>query len=269
MSGCGNRTGGGIWHNRGPMKDERKGQGAEARAKAAAEVAAAAEAAAEAAALDAAVETLREDSARVVAAAVEPAPPVSESAPAVEAPSFPAPLAPEAPAPVAPPEAAAPVAASVDETTDVVDLLAKIHIFAGLQPAFLRRIAAVGTREQYPTGSAVFTEGSEGDKMYLILSGAVRISRQVPGMGEEALAVLRAGNYFGEMSLIDESPRSADAKAHESCELLVLKKDDLEDLLFVDRDLAYDRLWNFVRTLTSRLRDTNDKMTFLAVTNRF
>jgi len=81
--------------------------------------------------------------------------------------------------------------------------------------------------------------------------------------------VLRAGNYFGEMSLIDESPRSADAKAHESCELLVLKKDDLEDLLFVDRDLAYDLLWNFVRTLTSRLRDTNDKMTFLAVTNRF
>jgi len=251
------------------MKDERKaGQGAEARAKAAAEVAAAAEAAAEAAALDAAVETLREDSARVVAAAVEPAPPVSEPAPPVEAPTFPAPLAPEPPAPAAPPVAAMPVA-PVDETTDVVDLLAKIHIFAGLQPAYLRRIAAVGTREQHPTGSAVFNEGSEGDKMYLILSGAVRISRQVPGMGEEALAVLRAGNYFGEMSLIDESPRSADAKAHESCELLVLKKDDLEDLLFVDRDLAYDLLWNFVRTLTSRLRDTNDKMTFLAVTNRF
>jgi len=257
------------------MKDERKaGQGAEARAKAAAEVAAAAEAAAEAAALDAAVETLREDSARVVAAAAEPETSVSAPAP-TEVPAFPAPLVPEAPAeapalPTAPAATPAPaLAATADETTDVVDLLAKIHIFAGLQPAYLRRIAAVGTREQYPTGSAVFTEGSEGDKMYLILSGAVRISRQVPGMGEEALAVLRAGNYFGEMSLIDESPRSADAKAHESCELLVLKKDDLEDLLFVDRDLAYDLLWNFVRTLTSRLRDTNDKMTFLAVTNRF
>ena len=269
MSGGWERRGGGVWHNRASMKDERKGQGAEARAKAAAEVAAAAEAAAEAAALDAAVETLREDSARVVAAAGPPAPAVSEPAAPVEAPSFPAPLVPEPPAaPVVPPVSAAP-AAPVDDPTDVVELLAKIHIFAGLQPAFLRRIAAVGTREQYPTGSAVFTEGSEGDKMYLILSGAVRISRQVPGMGEEALAVLRAGNYFGEMSLIDESPRSADAKAHESCELLVLKKDDLEDLLFVDRDLAYDLLWNFVRTLTSRLRDTNDKMTFLAVTNRF
>ena len=209
---------------------------------------------------------------RDMAAAVEAESSVSGSAP-TEVPVPAVPPAPEEPpvtaGPAEPVVAVPPAAAPADETTDVVDLLAKIHIFAGLQPAYLRRIAAVGTREQYPTGSAVFTEGSEGDKMYLILSGAVRISRQVPGMGEEALAVLRAGNYFGEMSLIDESPRSADAKAHESCELLVLKKDDLEDLLFVDRDLAYDLLWNFVRTLTSRLRDTNDKMTFLAVTNRF
>lgn len=152
---------------------------------------------------------------------------------------------------------------------DVTELLAKIHIFAGLQPAHLRRIAAVGLREQHAAGDVVFAEGTAGDKMYLILSGAVRISRQVPGMGEEALAVLRAGDYFGEMSLVDDSPRSADARAHEATELLVLKKEDLDDLLFVDRDLAYELLWNFVRTLTSRLRDTNDKMTFLAVTNRF
>lgn len=171
------------------------------------------------------------------------------------------------------PPAAAPLAvgesSSVANPGDVAELLAKIHIFAGLQPAYLRRIAAVGIRERHAAGATVFSEGTAGDRMYLILAGAVRISRQVPGMGEEALAVLRAGNYFGEMSLVDDSPRSADAKAHEATELLVLKKDDLEDLLFVDRDLAYDLLWNFVRTLTSRLRDTNDKMTFLAVTNRF
>lgn len=105
--------------------------------------------------------------------------------------------------------------------------------------------------------------------MYLILSGAVRISREVSGMGEEALAVLRPGNYFGEMALIDDSPRSADAKAHETSEVFVIRKEDLEDLLFVDRDLAYDLLWNFVRTLSGRLRQTNDKMTFLAVSNKF
>ena len=152
---------------------------------------------------------------------------------------------------------------------EAVDLLAKIHMFAGLQPAYLKRIANVGIRETYETGALIFSEGEQGDKMYLILSGAVRISRQVPGMGEEALAVLRSGNYFGEMSLIDEFPRSADARAHETAEVFVIRKEDLEDLLFVDRDLAYDLLWNFVRTLTGRLRETNDKMTFLAVTNRF
>jgi len=103
----------------------------------------------------------------------------------------------------------------------------------------------------------------------MILSGAVRISRFVPGMGEEALAVLRTGAYFGEMSLIDDAPRSAAALAHEKCRLFQIARRDLEDLLFVDRDLAYDVLWNIVRTLSKRLRATNDKMTFLATTNKF
>ena len=88
-------------------------------------------------------------------------------------------------------------------------------------------------------------------------------------MGEEALAILKAGDYFGEMALIDDFPRSADARVHESCRLFVIAKEHLEDLLFVDRDLAYDLLWNFVRTLSGRLRETNDKMTFLAVSSRF
>ena len=49
----------------------------------------------------------------------------------------------------------------------------------------------------------------------------------------------------------------------------MLHKEDLEDLLFVDRDLAYEILWNFVRTLSHRLRETNDKMTFLAISGKF
>jgi len=150
-----------------------------------------------------------------------------------------------------------------------VELLSKIALFAALQPSHLRRIAALGIEEDFEAGGVIFKEGSKGDKMYLILSGAVRISRTVPGMGEEALAVLRAGTHFGEMSLIDDFPRSADARAHEACRLFVVRKEDMEDLLFVDRDLAYDLLWSFVRTLSSRLRETNDKMTFMAVTSKF
>jgi CRP-like cAMP-binding protein len=150
-----------------------------------------------------------------------------------------------------------------------VELLSKISLFSALQPSYLRRIANLGIEEDYALGDMIFKEGAQGDKMYLILSGAVRISRTVPGMGEEALAVLRAGTHFGEMALIDDFPRSADARAHEACKLFVVRKEDMEDLLFVDRDLAYDLLWSFVRTLSSRLRETNDKMTFMAVTSKF
>ena len=150
-----------------------------------------------------------------------------------------------------------------------IEILAMIDMFSGLPVTHLRRVVDIGLEEQYKTGATIFAEGSPGDKFYLIVEGAVRISRIVPGMGEEALAVLRAGAYFGEMSLIDDAPRSATVMAHEKVRLFVVNRKDLEDLLFVDRDLAYELLWNWVRTLSRRLRATNDKMTFLATTSKF
>jgi CRP/FNR family transcriptional regulator, cyclic AMP receptor protein len=162
-----------------------------------------------------------------------------------------------------------PIAQTSVPPDKAIELLSKIGLFSSLQPTYLRRIAALGLEEDYAPDAMIFKEGAVGDKVYLIISGAVRISRTVPGMGEEALAVLRAGNHFGEMALIDDFPRSADARAHEACRLFVIRKEDLEDLLFVDRDLAYDLLWSFVRTLSGRLRETNDKMTFMAVTSKF
>jgi len=159
-----------------------------------------------------------------------------------------------------------PAPLSLEET---LTLLGRINLFAGLPAVYLRRIAAIGQSEVHARGTKIFEEGAVGDKVYLILEGSVRISREVPGMGEEALAVLKTGDYFGEMALIDDFPRSADALAHERCRLFVITKDHLADLLFVDRDLAYDLLWNFVRTLAGRLRQTNDKMTFLAVSSKF
>ncbi len=149
------------------------------------------------------------------------------------------------------------------------ELLGRVNLFAGLPAVFLRRIAAVGEENSVERGAVIFEEGTPGDKLYLILDGAVRITRQVAGMGEEALAVLRTGDYFGEMALIDDFPRSADARAHEASRLFVITKEQLTDLLFVDRDLAYDVLWNFVRTLSGRLRGSNDKMTLLTASSKF
>lgn len=156
-----------------------------------------------------------------------------------------------------------------DEDTTPLAILGKIDLFSGLPQVHLRRVVDLGVEEQHSKNETIFSEGDAGDKFYLILDGAVRISRFVPGMGEEALAVLRKGAYFGEMSLIDEAPRSAAAICHERTRVFVVRRADLEDLLFVDRDLAYELLWNFVRTLSRRLRATNDKMTFLATTNKF
>ena len=150
-----------------------------------------------------------------------------------------------------------------------IEILAQIDLFNGLPATHLRRVVDIGLEEQYKSSATIFSEGEPGDKFYLIVEGAVRISRIVPGMGEEALAVLRPGAYFGEMSLIDDAPRSATAMCHEKCRLFVINRRDLEDLLFVDRDLAYELLWNWVRTLSRRLRATNNKMTFLATTSKF
>jgi CRP/FNR family cyclic AMP-dependent transcriptional regulator len=156
-----------------------------------------------------------------------------------------------------------------DRLAPLVAVLAEVSIFSGLSTLHLRRIAALGTEELHAYGTTIFAEGDVGQKFYVVLDGAVRISRIIPGMGEEALAIHREGAFFGEMSLIDEAPRSAHALVHERCKLFVISKQDLEDLLFVDRDLAYELLWSFVRTLSKRLRESNDKMTFLATSNKF
>ncbi len=148
-------------------------------------------------------------------------------------------------------------------------MLGGTPLFSGLDTKHLARLARIGTEESYKKGDAVFHQGDQGDTFYLVLEGAVRISREVAGLGEEALAVMRKGQAFGEMALIDDSPRSADALVHESCRLFVVRKEDLEDLLFVDRDLAYDFLWQLVRILTSRLRETTDKIMFLTFAGKF
>jgi CRP-like cAMP-binding protein len=152
---------------------------------------------------------------------------------------------------------------------DRVEQLSKVELFAGLKPEALDLIAKVSSEESHALGSKIFQHGDVGDKLYLILEGRVRISREVAGMGEEALAVLGPGQVFGEMALLDESPRSADAVVHERCRVLSIPKDGFDDLLFLHKDLAYEVLWSIVRMLVRRLRETTDKLTFLSISGKF
>ena len=147
--------------------------------------------------------------------------------------------------------------------------LALVPFFYGLTSEALDLIKRAVTEERHATGTNLFQYGDVGDKLFIILEGRVRISREIAGMGEEALAILGPGEVFGEMSLLDEFPRSADAYVHEHCRLLVISKERFDDLLYLHKDLAYEVLWNAVKLLSMRLRETNEKVTFLTSSGRF
>ena len=143
-------------------------------------------------------------------------------------------------------------------------------LFQTLSSAQLAKIAALAEARDLPGGASIFKEGDGGDEMFVVVSGRVRISKMVKGVGEEALTILEAGGYFGEMAMIDDAPRSADAIAHTPCRLAVIRRESLDQLMFVDKELAYVLLWTFVRTLSARLREMNDKIQgFFAMTGPF
>src|SRR5204863_134188 len=124
----------------------------------------------------------------------------------------------------------------------------------------------VGREQEVAAGQHVFKEGGPGNRLFIISEGDVRISRTIPGTGEEALAVLKPGASFGEMAIFDRSERSTDAIANTSCTLLTISRSDFELLLDFNRDIAYKVLWSVVRLLSARLRVTNDNLrSFLAM----
>ncbi|MDI6739062.1 MAG: cyclic nucleotide-binding domain-containing protein [Candidatus Edwardsbacteria bacterium] len=146
-------------------------------------------------------------------------------------------------------------------TVKNTELLKKVHLFNDLTQQELEKILAIAYEKSFNKEEAVFQEGEIGDAFYIVFDGQVRISTIVPGVGEEALKVLRPGDYFGEMALIDDFPRSAAAIAHEGdIKLLAVYKRDFKKLLADDKDLANKLMSVFIRTLSARLRETNEKL---------
>ncbi len=150
-----------------------------------------------------------------------------------------------------------------------LDLLRRTAIFADLTDEELARVAEICRTQTYQPGEVIFKEGEPGNRLYLILNGAVRISRAVPGAGEEALAVLRPGACFGEMAVFDRSERSTDAIAHEPCTLATIARPEFEMLLEFDHELGYRVLRSVVRLLSARLRSTNESLRSLLAMSMF
>lgn len=139
----------------------------------------------------------------------------------------------------------------------------KVDLFKerGLSAAEMKLLATFSTEERFRDGSVIFREGEKGDKLFIVLDGRVRISKFIPGVGEEALTVLDRGDFFGEMALIDDKPRSADAKAHETdATVLSIDRATLNEILSMDPHASLQFLNLLCRMISRRLREINDKI---------
>ncbi len=151
-----------------------------------------------------------------------------------------------------------------------MELLRSIDLFQGLNAMHLAHVASICHPQSYKKNDVLFEEADDGQHMYVVAEGSVRISKMVPGIGEEALAVLRPGSYFGEMEFIERDlDRAARAVVHERAVLYAFAYTDLDDLFNSDRDLALAIQGALLRTLGRRLRATNDKVTAMFAMAQF
>jgi CRP/FNR family cyclic AMP-dependent transcriptional regulator len=139
----------------------------------------------------------------------------------------------------------------------------KVDLFKerGLSAGEMKLLATFSSEERFREGSTVFREGERGEKLYIVLDGRVRISKFIPGVGEEALAVLDRGDFFGEMALIDDKARSADAKAHDGdATVLSIDRATLNEILSMDPHASLQFLNLLCRMISRRLREINEKI---------
>jgi CRP-like cAMP-binding protein len=122
-------------------------------------------------------------------------------------------------------------------------------------------MATLSRAERFAAGETIFLEGTPGDKLFLILDGEVRISKNIPGAGEEALAILGRGDIFGEMALVDRRPRSADSVAHdEGADCLVIDGSVFSGLLDIEKISSPSLLKVLCTTVAKRLRVLDEKI---------
>ena len=145
----------------------------------------------------------------------------------------------------------------------VVDSETKMRLFReqGLSNNELLALATFSRERTFPGGAVIFAEGDPGREMFVVLDGRVRISKFIPGGGEEALAILERGDFFGEMALIDGKPRSADARAHGGpVTVLALDEATLREVLTVDPHASLEFLQLLCRLVAKRLREIDEKV---------
>src|SRR5687768_2491735 len=128
------------------------------------------------------------------------------------------------------------------------------RLFVGIPTELISDIGSDIDLMKYDPDDVVFHEGEQGDCLYLVVDGSVRISKTGRGGKQETLGFIQPGNFFGEMALIDGQPRSAQAMAVDSTLLGRVDHGAFERILAVaPRDLHM----NFLRSVVERLRGLN------------
>ncbi len=136
------------------------------------------------------------------------------------------------------------------------DVLKRVPLFSDLAEADLARFAEVTREREYPKNSVILFEDDPGDALYIVSSGQVKVVLIGEDGREVILSVLADGDFFGEMALIDDEPRSAHVIAMRDSQLLVLRRDDFQAQLEAHPKIALKLL----RVLVQRLRGADQKI---------
>ncbi|MGD0993366.1 MAG: Crp/Fnr family transcriptional regulator [Gemmatimonadales bacterium] len=136
------------------------------------------------------------------------------------------------------------------------DVLKKVPLFSDLSEAELARFAEVTREREYPKNSVILFEDDPGDALYIVSAGQVKVVLIGEDGREVILSVLGDGDFFGEMALIDDEPRSAHVIAMRDSQLLVLRRDDFQAQLVAQPKIGLKLL----RVLVQRLRRADEKI---------
>jgi CRP-like cAMP-binding protein len=141
------------------------------------------------------------------------------------------------------------------------EFLQSVPLFARLGEGSLEAILRLTRRRKFRKDEVIFHENEVGDSLFIILRGRVKVAIFGDDGKEVTLSTLSEGDFFGEMSLLDQEPRSATTIAEEECELLALQRDDFTRALEQDPGMSA----SLIQVLADRLRKANHQISTLAL----
>ena len=144
---------------------------------------------------------------------------------------------------------------------DDQELLRTVPIFSELTDGDIASLGRLTSRRRFPKDTVIFFENEEGDSFFMILGGRIKVTILGDDGREVILSMLGPGDFFGEMALLDNEPRSATAIAVEETELLSLHRTDFQTVLTENRSITTA----LIKILTARLRRANHQISTLAL----